>query len=338
MSSLIKYIPAVFFYFGIIACSGGSTLKEINISGQAQGTTYSIKYYANDSSVYTQADAEFLFKHINLSLSLYEPASLINKFNQSDTGVTMDLAMQMVVNESMRISRRTEGLSDMTVFPLVQFWGFGVNKITAEPDTTLIPNLLQCVGQNLISVKGRQLRKKKPCVKIDLNGIAQGFTVDMIAQALESKGVENFLVEVGGEIRVKGKKLPGNKPMEIGIESPADLESEEFVIRRVIRPGEGAVTTSGNFHKYYESKGRIITHLIDPRTGYTINNELISVTVFAQDAMTADGYDNALMVMGLNKSFAFIEKYQNLEAYFIYKKPDGTIADTATKGFYALMK
>jgi thiamine biosynthesis lipoprotein len=145
-------------------------------------------------------------------------------------------------------------------------------------------------------------------------------------------------VEVGGEIRVRGRKQPAGKKMEIGIESPADFESDELILRKVIRPDQGAVTTSGNFHKYYESRGQIITHLIDPRTGYSISNELISVTVFAPRAMIADGYDHALMGMGLQEGLNFAEQHPDLEAYFIYKRQDGIIADTATAGFYDLMK
>ena len=136
---------------------------------------------------------------------------------------------------------------------------------------------------------------------IDVNGIAQGYSVDMLANLMEAYGINNYVVELGGEIRVKGRK-PGNEKMKVGIESPVSAERDLGMMQRVLVIDSGAITTSGNYRRYYESEGKKISHLLDPKTGYSISNELIAVTVFAEDAITADGYDNALMVMGLNKS------------------------------------
>ena len=187
-------------------------------------------------------------------------------------------------------------------------------------------------------MQGNFLRKELPCVQLDVNGIAQGYSVDLLAALLEKKGVENFMVELGGEIRVKGRKQPSGQKMAIAVEAPGDNEFEQGPARKIIYLDKGAVTTSGSYHQFYKSGSKKITHLLDPKTGYTVSNELISVTVWAKDAITADAYDNSFMVMGLKKSIEWINNYGGVEAFFIYKNPDGTIADTATKGFYKLLK
>ena len=146
------------------------------------------------------------------------------------------------------------------------------------------------------------------------------------------------MVEIGGELRVKGRKQPDGKRMLIGIESPAENSFVEPVIQKIIELDNGAITTSGSYRKYMQFDGKKISHLMDPKSGYPIQNELISVTVIAKDAITADGYDNALMSMGLTRAKIFAEKHKNMEAYFIYRKEDGSVADTATKGFYKLVR
>jgi thiamine biosynthesis lipoprotein len=175
-------------------------------------------------------------------------------------------------------------------------------------------------------------------VQVDVNGIAQGYSVDVIAECIESKGIKNYMVEVGGELRVKGRKQPGNEKMKIGIEAPGDDLAGLSLMSRIIAPDSGAVTTSGSYRRFYESKGRRITHIIDPKTGFTIHNELVSVTVFAEDAITADAYDNALMVMGLKNALRFAEANKDIEAYFIYRDNWDKIKDTATQGFYSIMQ
>jgi FAD:protein FMN transferase len=151
---------------------------------------------------------------------------------------------------------------------------------------------------------------------------------------MESKGIADYLVELGGEIRIKGRKQPSGEKMTVGIESPGDDSNGSLPVIRTIQLDHGAVTTSGNYRKFYQNGSKKITHLINPKTGYPIENEMISVTVVAEDAITADAYDNALMNMGLKKAMKFVNRQKNLEAYFIYHKPDGSVADTASAGFY----
>jgi len=311
--------------------------QKIQINGTAQGTTYHITYYAPDTSV-TRQQIDSILNKIDTSLSIYNPASLISRFNNGDTGITMDNHFKTVLEKSLQTWQQTNGIFDITVEPLVQAWGFGPKKITELPDSATIRSLKNCVSSSLLIHKGNKLLKRKPCVKIDVNGIAQGYSVDVLADFLEAHGIRNYLVEVGGEIRVKGHKQPGNEKMKIGIEAPGEDDFQLSMINKIVVTDSGAITTSGSYRKFYESEGKKISHIIDPRTGYSSQNELISVTVYANDAITADAFDNALMVMGLHNALQFVEKRKDLAAHFIYRTPSGTINDTASSRFYKLLQ
>jgi len=311
-------------------------LQRIQIDGRAQGTTYHITYYATDSAV-AKAQVDSILDKIDSSLSLYKSYSLINQFNNSSTGIVPDIHFKKVVNKAMIMYRQTGGLFDITVEPLTAIWGFGPNKIKDVPDSSAIRELLPCINSRHLYWDKNMLKKKKDCVKLDANGIAQGYSVDVLADFFESEGIKNYIIELGGEIRIKGRKFPGNEKMTVGIEAPGD-DADFSVIEKVVWINEGAITTSGNYRRYYENQGKKITHLINPKTGYSIQNELVSVTVYAKDAITADGYDNALMAMGLKKALSFVEKRKDIAAHFIYRKNDGTMADTMSKRFRDFLK
>ncbi|PRY13878.1 thiamine biosynthesis lipoprotein [Pontibacter ummariensis] len=313
-------------------------LRQFRIRGFAQGTSYQITYYAEDSSI-TKAEITYILAQLDSSLSIYKPYSLINKFNRSESGLKVDGYLQNVVEKALEVSNKTDGAFDITVQPLVQAWGFGVEPIATLPDSASIQALLKCVGTDKVSLNKEYLQKSTPCVCIDVNGIAQGYTVDVLANSMEQKGIRNYLIELGGEVRVKGRKQPSGNPMAIGIEGLVENNSKNpFPIQKIITLEAGAVTSSGNYRKFYQSGSKKISHLINPKSGYPLDNELISVTVWAEDAITADAYDNAIMGMGLEKAFRFVNRQKELEAYFIYRKADDSVADTATSGFYKLMK
>jgi FAD:protein FMN transferase len=315
-----------FFYFR------PGVFKKYTLTGLAQGTTYAVTYYAFDSLV-SKKQVDSVLNSLDSSLSLYKPYSFINSFNNSDKGKLINKHFKNVLLKSLLIYKETNGLFDITVQPLVQAWGFGVSKTDSLPSKEKIDSLIRCVGMSDIKLRGNYIEKKMPCVKIDMNGIAQGYSVDIIAEYLESKGIKDYLVELGGEIRVNGRKQPSGEKMKIGIESPDADEFGDSSLQKTVLIEKGALTTSGSYRNYYESNGKRITHIIDPKTGYPVQNELISVTVYAKDAITSDAYDNAIMLMGLKKGMKFIEKRKDLAAYFIYKKKDGKIADTASSRF-----
>lgn len=329
--SMILFFP-LWLIFKLFV--GSNNLNTYNITGYAQGTSYQIIYYHPTETV-KKPEIDGIFATLDSSLSIYKPYSLISEFNRSPTGIKTDRHLRNVATASLEIHKATNGAFDITVQPLVQAWGFGPEKSGSLPDSGTIKNLLLCVGSGKLKLNSYFLGKNLPCVKIDVNGIAQGYSVDVLANYLRSKGIRNFLVEVGGEIVVEGRK-PSGELMIIGIEGPG--ETGKNPTQKKIRLEKGAITTSGNYVKFYRSGGKNISHLIDAKTGYSLQNELISVTVYAKDAITADGYDNAFMSAGLKKSFKLLKKHKSLAAYFIYKKPDGSVVDTASSGFYRLLK
>lgn len=332
-----KFLALLFLCIIIYSFSRTTTIQKIQLAGFAQGTTWHVTYYAGDSIV-KKVQVDSILTRLDSSLSIYKTYSLISRFNRSKKSLVVDEHFAKVTAKSIEVWKASEGIFDITVMPLVQAWGFGKKEVHAYPDSTKVASLLKCTGTGKIAINGKLLTKQKPCITVDVNGIAQGYSVDVVADFFEERGIHNYLVEIGGEIRVKGRKLPENEKMKIGIEAPGNYdETDPSVLRKIIVPDNGAITTSGSYRKYHESNGKKFSHTIDPRTGFPIQNELISVTVFAEDAITADAYDNVLMAMGLIKALEFVENRNDMSAYFIYKKPDGTIADTASRKFTGLI-
>ena len=318
-------IPLLFFFFD------KEEQRQYVIHGYAQGTDYSVKYFAVDS-VISKTEIDSILLVIDSSMSLYKPYSQINKFNNSVEGLRLDKHFRKVMQRSFEISKDTKGRFDVTVAPLVQAWGFGAKPISAFPDSLEIKRLLDFTGMKYLTLKKDYLRKSRPELKVDLNGIAQGYSVDVLADHLIGRGIKSFVVEIGGELRVKGPK-PDGTAFRVGIEGPSPLTNAAPVMRHVVALSQGAITTSGNYRKFLQKGSKKITHLIDPKTGYPLENTMISVTVYAKDAMTADGYDNALMAMDVESALAFVEARKELEVYMIYHRSDGSVADTLSKGF-----
>jgi thiamine biosynthesis lipoprotein len=337
MNKSVCIFLSIFAFFIISSCrvSRRAELRSraYKIEGFAQGTSYQITYYT-ESAIISSSSINQLFSELDSSLSIYKPYSLINQFNNSANGLIMDDHLFKVVLRSMKIWKESEGVFDISILPIVEAWGFGAKKHSIEPSNTEIARALSCSGSDKIRIEGKQLIKTIPCLKIDVNGIAQGYSVDVIAKHLESKGVQNYLIEIGGEIRVKGRKQPGNQLMRIGIEQPAEMRNNEPIIQKVIELQGGAITTSGNYRKFIQNGSKKLSHLIDPKTGRPIENKMISVTVKTKDAMSADGYDNVLIGLGIEKSFDFLKKHRGLEAYFIYQDDHGVVRDTASAGFF----
>lgn len=309
--------------------------RQYTIHGYAQGTDYTVKYFATDSIV-TKGEVDSILMVIDSSMSLYKPYSSINQFNASAKGMRIDRHFANVMTKSFEIYRSTQGRFDVTVKPLVQLWGFGVKPVERFPDSMMVSAVLKCVGMRFLSLKGDVLKKERPCVQIDLNGIAQGYSVDVVAEHLNLKGIKAYVVEIGGELRMKGPK-PDGTSLRIGIEGPSESPDAEPAIRHTLAINNGAITTSGNYRRFLQMGKKRISHLIDPKSGYPLSNSLISVTVYSRDAITADGYDNAIMAMNIDEAMAFVSAKKNMEAYIIYHRKDGSIADTLTKGFKQLI-
>ncbi len=328
MKRIIFSLVAIF----LLASCKSELKNSIQISGAAQGTTYHITYLAGQHSNYREA-IDSIFKKIDLSLSTYKPGSVISKMNRNDTAVLADDYFSDVFTKSMEVSEKTKGLFDVTVAPVINAYGFGFTK-KEKVTQSLIDSLLRFVGYKKLRLADRKLVKEMPQIKLDFNAIAQGYTVDVLSSFLESKGIRHYLVEVGGELRAKGKKSDDSY-WTVGIEQPDENMAEGGTLNNVlIKIKDKSLATSGNYKKFYIEDGNKYTHIINPFTGYPARNNLLSATVIAGNCMTADAYATAFMVMGLDKAKQFLDDNKNLglEVLFIYDEK-GISKTYMSKGF-----
>ena len=300
------------------------------IAGFTQGTTFHITYEDKANQDLSGA-VDSIFKIFDLTFSEYIPNSIVSRINKNDSTALFDDMFVEVYNKSLEVYRETHGAFDLTVGPLVNAWGFGPEK-KAKVDSATIDSLLQYIGMDKIRLEGRRLIKKLPGIDIDVNSIAQGYSVDVVYRYFEQLGIQNFMVEIGGEVRTKGKN-PKGETWRIGVDKPVEgnnVAGED--LQTIILLDNKAITTSGNYRKFFEENGVKYSHIIDPHTGYPYKNSLLSVTVIANDALTADGYDTGLMVLGLEGARELLKLHPELEAYMIYSDANGKFQVEYTKG------
>jgi thiamine biosynthesis lipoprotein len=303
--------------------------KYIKLAGFTQGTTYHITYKTKDDQN-LQSEIDTLLADFDRSLSTYLPGSIISRINRNDTTAIPDKYFLNVFHKALEVYQASDGAFDITVAPVVNAWGFGFTE-KADADSNMIDSLLQYVGMNKIRLKKGKIVKDYPGTMLDVNAIAQGYSVDVVADFLDKKGITNYLVEIGGEVRAKGRN-PRYKIWTIGIDKPVDnnLIPGEMVQTKLLLKNS-SLATSGNYRKFYEKDGIKFVHSIDPKTGYPVLSNLLSASVQSDDCISADAYATAFMVMGLDKSIKFLEKHKELEAFLIYSDAEGNLKTFATK-------
>lgn len=323
----------------------------IALRGEAQGSTYSILYYSAGDTL-PQSDIDSILHDIDLSLSAWEPKSLLNELNASDSlkivfddyhGYFTDM-----VKYSREVYQATDGVFDPTIAPLVDAWGFGF-KGKQEMNEEKVDSLLELVGfsygnirltrfddRNKLDPK-RVLVKSKGSIRFDFNSIAQGYSVDVLADYLEVKNIDNFLIELGGEMLSKGKK-PNGDLWKVGIDKPVENATERELNATIELKGE-AIATSGNYRKFYVEDGVKYAHTLDPKTGFPVRHNLLSATVLADKCWKADAFATAFMVMGIERTKKFLENNNqlNLEVYLIYDK-EGSYKTYMSKGLEERLK
>jgi FAD:protein FMN transferase len=322
-----KIVFSLFILLFVWSCS--KKTDYINIAGFTQGTTYSITYLSQGNRNY-QPEIENLLAEFDTSLSTYNKLSVITRINDN-TASWADDYLQAVFMRAQEISKLTDGAFDITVGPLVNAWGFGFSK-KEEMNKHKIDSILLFVGYSKVWMVNDMVLKADPRIKIDMNAIAQGYAVDVVADFLENQKVENYLIEIGGEVRTKGLN-PKSEAWKIGIDKPIDnnnLPGENM--QAIVHLSNKSLATSGNYRKFYEQDGIKYSHTIDPKTGYPVNHSLLSATIIANDCMTADAFATACMVMGLEKSIDLIENHPELDAYFIYSDNEGNYKVKSTSG------
>jgi thiamine biosynthesis lipoprotein len=304
--------------------------QEYLMQGKTMGTTYNIKVVGeNIDTVKLQQGIDKKLIQLNQEMSTYITDSELSTFNQSTSlePISVSLGLARVLKEAIRLGELTEGALDVTVGPLVNLWGFGPEyRPETVPSDELLAETKARVGLNKLVFEKGMLNKKIPDLYVDLSTIAKGYGVDLVAEFIEANGINNYLVEIGGEMRVKGFKHTGEL-WHVAIEKPL---SNERAVHQIIVPKDNAVATSGDYRIYFEADGQRFSHIIDPKTGKPINHKLVSVTVIHPSSMTADGLSTAMMVMGEEKALAFAEA-NGLAVYIIAKTEHGFVEQSTVK-------
>lgn len=300
--------------------------------GMVFGTIYKITYQSKED---LHSDIKAALQEVDNSLSPYNPNSIITRINHNED-TTLNTFFTDVFNMAQYISDETEGAFDITVAPLVNAWGFGF-KNAIDIDAVTIDSIRQFVGYNKIRIENDKIIKEDKRLMLDCSAIAKGYGVDKVAQALEKKGVQNYMVDIGGEVSVKGKNPKMNR-WRIGINKPIeDSLSVNQELQTILEITDAAMATSGNYRKFYYKEGKRYAHTIDPRLGYPIQHNILSATVIAKDCTTADAYATAFMVMGLEKAMAYCEQHPELNGYFICTGKDDKYEIHYTPGMEKLI-
>lgn len=319
--------------FVLIIALFGCTAQNNNpvkLFGEAQGTYYSITYYDSESRD-LQFEVDSILNAFDQSVSLWVKNSIISRVNHNDSLVELDSWFIDNFKLSKDVAEETDGTFDLTVGSLVRAWGFGFDS-EKKVDNTIIDSILQFTGYTKVNILNGKVVKDDPRTTFDFNAVAQGYSVDIIGQFLETNGINNYLVDIGGEVKGKGQK-PNGDLWKVGIEKPAENMGDDRDLKAIVGLKNKCIATSGNYRKFYEEDGIRYSHTINPKTGYPAKHSLLSVSVMADKASVADAYATAFMVMGFERSKLFLSEHTHLDAFFIYADADGKYNTYATKGF-----
>lgn len=311
-----------------IPSSSDTAIGKVTLTGNTMGTTYRVVYLDPEERDFKK-EIDSLLVAFNQSLSTYIPDSELSRFNQGDSLEFKLPYFLPVLKSSREIFDLTNGSFDPTVGPLVNLWGFGPGGPQLK-DSVNIQEYLPLIDFKAISFDDKQVKKMKAGMYLDFSAIAKGYGVDVVADFLKAKGIENMLVEIGGELVAKGTNEKGEL-WKVGINRPEEIGGSDEIFS-IIALDNRALATSGNYRNYYEVDGLKISHTIDPSTGRPVRHGLLSATVLAKDCMTADALATAMMVMGTEKAIALQEKQQDFEIYLIYNDGEGGLKSYASPG------
>jgi thiamine biosynthesis lipoprotein len=293
----------------------------VTVVGFALGTSFKITY--RDEKKRDCHDSIMnIFDEFENSLSLYRKNSIISKVNRNEDVVLDDYFVNMF-NRAVEITEQTDGAFDMSAAPLFEIWGWG-EKERVKVTPQMIDSLKQYTGMDKIHIEGRKALKTNPNVRINANAIAKGYCSDIIAEFIERQGIADYLVEVGGETVLKGKNHLG-KEWRMGIDKPFDgnlIPGQS--LQAIVNVTDKSLATSGDYRRYYIEDGKKYSHTIDPKTGYSAKQNVLSVTVIASDCMTADALATAFMIMGLEKTKLFLTQHPDVEVFIIYADKEET--------------
>lgn len=316
----MRYLIVLLSFF-IISCEDSPSVKILQ--GNALGTTYSIKYFSRDVEI-LPSEIDSLLQVINTSMSTYIQDSDISKINAGERSIVVDSHFKNVFNISKRIFKDTDGYFDPSVGLLVNAYGFGPDGYSEAVTQQGIDSLFQFVGFDKIQLTERNtIQSIASNLYLDFNAVAKGYTVDVFGHYLESKGFENYLVEIGGEVKVLGQNLDNNTPWKIGIEMPLEDGSRELKYGIILY--DESLATSGNYRKFRVDSisNKKYVHTINPKTGKSQKTNMLSASVIAETCAEADAYATAFMAMGYEKARDYERLQADLKVVFIYSDDAG---------------
>ena len=326
----MKYIGLPLIVVLLLTSCQKKKAEYLKISGFAQGTTYHITYENSTHEDYSQA-IDSILKAFDKSCSIYDSTSAISRINNNDLSVEVDDWFIDVFNKSVEVNASSGGAFDITVGPVVNAWGFGSSPVLKH-DTAYIDSLLQFVGMEKVKLENRKVIKKYPGVKLDVNALAQGYSTDIVCNFFKSKGIRNYIVEIGGEVRGKGTN-PRNQFWHVGIDKPSEENSAPGEkLQAIVGINNKSLSTSGNYRAFYVEKGVKYGHTIDPKTGFPARNSILSASVVCDDCITADAYATTFMVLGVEKSKELLKKLPGIEVYFVFSNSQGNYEIYASDG------
>jgi len=323
-----------FAFIGLITAAIYGQSSPMKIEGNAQGTTYHITYFDAKNRNF-QPEIEKILKNFDLSVSTYIPNSIISRVNSNDKNVIVDKYFKVCFKKAKEVWKNTNGAFDPTVYPLVNAYGFGPGT-KQKLEKSKIDSILNFVGFQLIELKGNQVIKKDPRVALDFNAFAQGYSVDVVSDFLNSRGIAAYIVEIGGEVYAKGRNTDGSK-WKIGIEKPIDNTESVNPLQAIAKLENMAIATSGNYRRFIIEDGVKYAHHIDPKTGNPTKNNLLSVSVFAKKCIISDAYATGVLVLGLEKAKVFLMKHPELQVYLIYSDDSGKYQAYETPNMKAII-
>jgi thiamine biosynthesis lipoprotein len=311
-----------------------ATPTPVKIEGETMATTYHITYFDKEQRNFKK-EIDSILVLVNQSINNYNPNSEISVFNKSASFRFALPYLYRPIKVASEVFAYSDGAFDPTVMPLVNLWGFGYKKVN-RPDSSKVDSIRNLIGFDKIKFNTDSIWKLEPRTQLDFGGIGQGYGADVISDYLKLKGIRNMLVELGGEGMAVGKNLQSGKAWEIGILDPNSTSENQF-FKAIVWLEDKSFTTSGNYFNYREVDGKKYSHTIDPATGYPTTRAILSASVFAEDATTADAWGTAIMVMGHEKAIEVIKQHPEIEVFLIYSTPEG-IATFATEKIRSNLK
>ncbi|WP_339611883.1 FAD:protein FMN transferase [uncultured Planktosalinus sp.] len=332
----MKYLLFFCLLILSLSCKNKETSTSlIQNSGEALGTTYSIQYDGDQD--YHEALIK-VFDLVNQSMSTYLPSSDISKINVGDSTVIIDKHFETVYLLSKNIWTETNGYFDPTVGPLVNAYGFGPQGKLRGIDSTQVDSIKEFVGfEKLLLTKDNIIKKQDPRTFIDFNAIAKGYTIDLLGKTLDSNNIQNYLIELGGELLAKGDNKNTGNDWIVGIDDPTQTEERRLI--KKIKLKNAAMATSGNYRKTRidPETGTHYVHSINPKSGWPKKSNVLSVSVLAKTCAEADAYATAFMVMELEETHFFLEEHTTIDAYVIYVDEEGNLQEWLTEGFQKIV-